>query len=63
MNIEVTMTASPDDIAECVLSRFDSLPAKRKPRDREDGGREWVPLSGIVLSRGTNAFSMTGTID
>ncbi|OCL08391.1 hypothetical protein AOQ84DRAFT_340437 [Glonium stellatum] len=44
---------SADAIADCVLSTFDSLPAKRKPRQRDDGAREWVPLSGIVLSKGT----------
>jgi len=43
----------PDEVANCVLSAFNALPAKRKPRKREDGSREWVPLSGIVLSRGT----------
>lgn len=48
------MAASADHIAECVLSTYDSLPAKCKPRDREDGGREWVPLSGVVLSKGAN---------
>ncbi|OCK96011.1 uncharacterized protein K441DRAFT_554588 [Cenococcum geophilum 1.58] len=44
---------SADAIADCVLSTFDSLPAKRKPRQRDDGAREWVPLSGIALSKGT----------
>ncbi|KAK3078384.1 hypothetical protein LTS18_007641 [Coniosporium uncinatum] len=43
----------PDEVAGCVLSAFNALPAKRKPRQREDGAREWVPLSGIVLSKGT----------
>jgi len=47
------MSASPDEIADCVLSAFDALPAKRKPREREDGTREWIPLSGIVLQKGT----------
>jgi len=42
-----------DQVADLVLNTFDALPAKRKPRLREDGTREWVPLAGIVLSRGT----------
>lgn len=42
-----------DTIAQAVLDTFDSLPAKRKPRDRgADGLQEWVPLAGIVLYRG-----------
>jgi hypothetical protein len=49
---QMTMTPSPDEIADCVLTTFDSLPAKCKPRQRESGSREWIPLSGIVLSRG-----------
>jgi tRNA-specific adenosine deaminase 1 len=46
------MTPDADAIADCVLSTFERLPDKRKPRPRTDGSREWVPLSGIVLSRG-----------
>ncbi|KAF2101278.1 adenosine-deaminase domain-containing protein [Rhizodiscina lignyota] len=40
----------PDDIANCVLAAFEALPPKFKPRERAQGKREWVPLSGIVLS-------------
>lgn len=40
---------SPDDVANCVLTTFDALPAKFKPRERSQGKQEWVPLSGIVL--------------
>ncbi|ORY02259.1 adenosine deaminase/editase [Clohesyomyces aquaticus] len=47
------MVADADAIAGCVLSAFDCLPDKRKPRPRNDGTREWVPLSGIVLAKGT----------
>ncbi|KAF2738827.1 hypothetical protein EJ04DRAFT_428369, partial [Polyplosphaeria fusca] len=47
------MTPSADAIADCVLSAFNSLPNKRKPRPRDDGAREWVPLAGIVLAKGT----------
>ncbi|KAF1985289.1 hypothetical protein K402DRAFT_379641 [Aulographum hederae CBS 113979] len=39
-----------DDIANCVFGAFNALPGKCKPRKRDDGTREWVPLSGIVLS-------------
>ncbi|KAL2350901.1 adenosine deaminase/editase [Cryomyces antarcticus] len=42
----------PDRVADCVLSTFASLPAKYKPRALAPGSREWVPLSGIVLSKG-----------
>lgn len=49
-----SMTPHPDAIADCVLSTFDSLPEKRKPRARSDGAREWVPLAGIVLAKGTS---------
>lgn len=47
------MTPTADAVAHCVLAAFEKLPDKRKPRPRNDGSREWVPLSGIVLSRGT----------
>ena len=49
----------PDAIADCVISTFNSLPAKFKPRTLADGRREWVPLAGIVLSRG-NCVAHTG---
>lgn len=48
------MTPDANAIADCVLSTFDQLPDKRKPRPRIDGSREWVPLSGIVLSKGNH---------
>jgi len=41
-----------DAIARCVLSTFETLPSKAKPRHQVNGSKEWVPLSGIVLSRG-----------
>ncbi|KAF2029348.1 hypothetical protein EK21DRAFT_68003 [Setomelanomma holmii] len=49
------MHVDPDAIADCVLETFDGLPEKRKPRPRCDGLREWVPLSGIVLSKGNRS--------
>ncbi|CAO2653176.1 Nn.00g025870.m01.CDS01 [Neocucurbitaria sp. VM-36] len=47
--------ADADAIASCVLRTFDQLPDKRKPRPRTDGSREWVPLAGIVLSKGNRS--------
>ncbi|KAJ8108344.1 hypothetical protein OPT61_g8242 [Boeremia exigua] len=49
------MTPSADSIADCVLSTFEQLPDKRKPRLRNDGSREWVPLSGIVVASNGNS--------
>lgn len=46
------MAASTADIiAEAVLTQFSKLPAKRKPKVRENGLHEWVPISGIVAER------------
>jgi hypothetical protein len=42
------MEVTGDSIAEAVLERFNSLPKKRKPIQRADHRREWVPLAGIV---------------
>ncbi|KAI0803556.1 adenosine deaminase/editase [Xylaria sp. FL0064] len=42
------MRVNPDLIASLVLKEFTKLPAKRKPVVRDNGLREWVPLSGIV---------------
>jgi hypothetical protein len=49
-------TMQADEIAKCVLKKFDSLPAKRKPLQRSDEIKEWVSLSGIVLESGMNEF-------
>ncbi|OAR02839.1 hypothetical protein LLEC1_07419 [Akanthomyces lecanii] len=35
-------------IAEAVLTQFSKLPAKRKPKVRDNGLHEWAPISGIV---------------
>ncbi|KAK4042496.1 adenosine deaminase/editase [Parachaetomium inaequale] len=43
------MANEADDIASAVLEEFRKLPAKRKPVVRDNGLREWVPLSGIVV--------------
>ncbi|KAI1747479.1 adenosine deaminase/editase [Xylaria castorea] len=42
------MTVKSDLIASLVQQEFAKLPAKRKPVVRDNGLREWVPLSGIV---------------
>ncbi|KAI0999772.1 hypothetical protein K3495_g8429 [Podosphaera aphanis] len=44
-------TIDPDDIARAVLTEFESWPQKRKPQQRSNGAKEWVPLSGIVIQR------------
>ncbi|KAF2209314.1 hypothetical protein CERZMDRAFT_47354 [Cercospora zeae-maydis SCOH1-5] len=41
-----------DVIAECILRTFEALPAKCKPRTLPNGRQEWVPLAGIVLTKG-----------
>ncbi|KAF2403617.1 tRNA-specific adenosine deaminase [Trichodelitschia bisporula] len=46
-----------NDVARCVLRAFETLPAKRKPLPRGNGVREWVPLSGIVLTRGNGPMT------
>ncbi|KAL2023582.1 hypothetical protein VTK56DRAFT_2190 [Thermocarpiscus australiensis] len=43
------MAVNADAVALAVLEEFRKLPAKRKPTVRDNGLREWVPLSGIVV--------------
>jgi hypothetical protein len=50
------MAASGDEIADCVLKVFDSLPKKYKPAQRTESQHECTVLSGIVLENG-NDFS------
>ena len=47
----IQMSASPttDEIATAVITAFEKLPKKNKPRTRDDGTTEWIPLAGIVL--------------
>jgi hypothetical protein len=52
-SLRSTMAVDANAIADCVLATFDQLPEKRKPRPRNDGAKEWVPLAGIVLSKGS----------
>jgi hypothetical protein len=42
------MAVTADAVADATLQQFDKLPQRRKPQDRGNGSREWVPLSGIV---------------
>ncbi|OBT79892.1 hypothetical protein VF21_01658 [Pseudogymnoascus sp. 05NY08] len=42
------MELTGDSIAETVLKKFNTLAKKRKPIQRADHKREWVPLAGIV---------------
>ncbi|EAU36329.1 predicted protein [Aspergillus terreus NIH2624] len=39
-------------IATLVHAHFDALPARSKPIVRDDGTREWIPMSGIVIVKG-----------
>ncbi len=46
------MTKLEDQVTDEVLTKFNALPAKSKPRNNATGLREWVPLSGIVFTNG-----------
>jgi hypothetical protein len=46
-----SMTVAADKIADAVLQVFEKLPSKRKPIVRDNGVREWIPLSGIVAEQ------------
>ena len=50
------MGAAEDAIADTVLATFNSLPAKFKPVKATEQFFQWVPLSGIVATRGTFAI-------
>lgn len=50
------MTSEADAIARVVLEKFDRLPSRRKPRVRDNGAREWVPLSGIAAKHGDGSL-------
>ncbi|KAG9236093.1 adenosine deaminase/editase [Amylocarpus encephaloides] len=47
------MAVSGDEIADVVLKQFETWEKKRRPLDRTNGTREWVPLSGIVFEERT----------
>jgi tRNA-specific adenosine deaminase 1 len=48
------MASLEERISILALQTFDTLPTKSKPRIYPDGSREWVPMSAIVLVRGTD---------
>jgi hypothetical protein len=50
--------AGGDDIASCILNAFDKLPSKFKPLHGVTTINEWVPLSGVVLQRGTGYIGL-----
>ncbi|QIW95484.1 hypothetical protein AMS68_001002 [Peltaster fructicola] len=52
--VQVAQYPSPDEIAKTVLTKFDALPSRCKPRALTNGRREWVPLAGIVVIRDHN---------
>lgn len=48
-------TLLQDRIAALVHAHFDALPVRCKPYTRNDGSKEWIPMSGFVLVRGVCA--------
>ncbi|KAL9603282.1 MAG: hypothetical protein Q9219_001304 [cf. Caloplaca sp. 3 TL-2023] len=49
------MGTAEDEIAETVLTAYDSLPAKCKPVKATAEFFQWVPLSGIVATKGDDS--------
>ena len=47
-----TVESLSSRIATLVHAHFDALPARSKPIIRDDGTREWIPMSGIVIVKG-----------
>jgi len=45
------MEIAEDRVVKSIHEKFNSLPAKSKPRVNQAGTREWVPLSGIAVIR------------
>ena len=43
------METLEDRVVEIIHEKFDALPAKSKPRIRDNGRNEWVPMSGIAV--------------
>ena len=41
-----------DVVADAVLDKFETLPVGSKPQKGKNEVYHWVPLSGIVLSKG-----------
>ncbi|KAI9881143.1 MAG: hypothetical protein M1830_008301 [Pleopsidium flavum] len=46
------METLEEDVVDAVIKTFDGLPLNFKPRIRNEGKQEWVPLSGIVILKG-----------
>lgn len=44
----------PSRIATLVHEHFDALPPRSKPTIHPDGSREWIPMTGIVVVKGTS---------
>ena len=53
------MITFADNVADTVLAKYDTLPAKRKPTVDGNGVSNWVPLSAIVLTRGKIPYDPT----
>ena len=45
----------PSRIASLVHGHFDTLPKRSKPTIHPDGSREWIPMSGMVVVKGTDS--------
>lgn len=54
----VLMERLEDRVVNAILEEFEALPTKGKPRSLENGGKEWVPLSGIAIIGGTIPFAL-----
>lgn len=48
------MGVCEDRVVDVILEKFHSLPSKCKPILRADGHHDWVPLSGILLTKGVD---------
>ena len=46
------MTSLQDRVVLEVFKKYEALPKKSKPGLDNNGKRQWVPLSGIVMSDG-----------
>lgn len=55
------MDFSDDAIAKAVLTTYDALSPKYKPVKATDEFFQWVPLSGIVATKGNHPDKAMGT--
>lgn len=51
------MSVSGDVVVEAVLQTYNALPRKYKPVEATADFFQWVPLSGIVVVKGTSPCS------